>query len=250
MKKVFVIVTALSGLYIIFALTGLAGLDTDAGGIIYSLVIIATLLFVCSCVFTGAARHGGIPLLAGALGLGLLAVSELYTFAYIYLLQGESIDITVSNYSRPCAYLFFMLTLTQLLHIKHRKIPRIVISTMAAVLVILIFYAVVTDNLVLLNYATLLIAVLCILPAILLLINTKSMFACSVIVLCCLDIAHRLMVLYQPQGLWQGFIVFYPLIYLWLGWALLKDSDKLKTTPCHSERSEESSGKDPSQCSG
>jgi len=226
MKKVFIIVAALSGLYIFLALTGLAGLDTETGGILYRLVIIAALLFVCSCVFTGAAKQGGIPLLTGALGLGLLAVSEIYTFAYIYLLQGENIDITVSNYSRPCAYLFFMLTLTQLLHLKQRKILRIVISTVAAVLIISIFYAVVADNLVLLNYSTLFIAVLCILPAIFLLIKSKSMFACSVVVLCCLDIAHRLMVLYQPQGLWQDFIVFYPLIYLWLGWALLKEGGR------------------------
>jgi hypothetical protein len=174
-------------------------------------------------VFTGVAKQGGIPLLAGALGLGLLVVSELYTFAYIYLLQGESIDITVSNYSRPCAYLFFMLTLTQLAHFKQRKILRIVINALSAVLIILIFYAVVADSLVLLNFSTLFIAFLCILPAIFLLIKSKCMFACSVIVFCCLDIANRLMVLYPPGWLWHDMVfVFYPPVYLWLGWTLLK----------------------------
>ena len=227
MKKAFIIFAALSAVNIILVLTGLAGLDTNTGGIVYRLVIIAALLFCSSCVFTGAAKRGGIPLLSGALGLGLLAVSELYTFAYIYLLQGESIDITVSNYIRPCAYLFIMLTVLEQLSSKRVNILRKLLSALSIAALLLIFYSVIANNLVLLSYSALSIAALCILSAVFLLLKSKRLFALSVIAFCLLDIANRLMVLYPPGWLWHDMVlVFYPPVYLWLGWALLKGGEE------------------------
>ena len=93
-KIILIIATVLSVLYSVLSGFGFAGTQTDTGGFVYRLIIIAALIFACSLVFSGAFRQGGKfttgergneAFIAGLLGLSLLLVFEVYTFFYIHI---------------------------------------------------------------------------------------------------------------------------------------------------------------------
>jgi hypothetical protein len=219
MNKITIIISIAAGVFC--AVLSVMGADIfDAA---YKIVIIAALLFTCSRVFAGAVKRGGeSPLLAGALGLGLLLVSEVYSFAYIYLLKGGAEDITVSNYSRPCAYLFFLLALLSLM--KNAKALRMAASVIATAAMGVIFYAVIADRPLLLYNSALSVAILCVLPAVCLLVQAKEAkaIACSILALCGLDIVNRLLILFDPGWHWHDMaVVLYPVVYIWIGRAML-----------------------------
>lgn len=111
-----VIIAVPAAIYAGLSAFGLAGLSAGTGGFVYRILIIAALLFSCSRAFAAAVKSGDRgALLTAALGMGTFAVNEIYVFAYIYLLRGDASDITVANYSRNCAYLFFIAAVLLLL---------------------------------------------------------------------------------------------------------------------------------------
>ncbi|GHV13858.1 hypothetical protein FACS1894219_09220 [Clostridia bacterium] len=218
-KRVLLILSlALTVLYAAISAAGY-GVSGEYGGIFYRLIIIAALIYTCVCIFFVIVKKGVTDTLMGAaLGLGTFAVNELYSFAYIYLLQGGASDITVGNYSRNCAYLFWMAAVFSLLP-SFNKVLRTVVSTLSAGAILLVFYGVVAGN------SALAVALLCILPAVYLTVKgdkTAKAFGLAVIAAGVLDSANRLMILFDPGLHWRDIILaFYPAVYLALGFASL-----------------------------
>ena len=106
-KKLFIAAIAVSGIYAGLSLPGLTGISSPSGGLAYRLIIISVLLFSCIRTFLEFRKcgdHGA--LLSGALGLGTLAINEVYIFCYLILfnLGWQWLDMGVSLY--PMAYLF------------------------------------------------------------------------------------------------------------------------------------------------
>jgi hypothetical protein len=227
LNKKLIVGFALSAVYIVMSLTGIAGLDAGARGIFYRIIIIAALLLSCFPVFREAVKSKGGIILAGALGLGLLAVNEVYSFAYIYLGQGGAEDITVSNFSRPCAYLFFILAVTSLYpsFMKTGKGLKTGVGIVSTIAALIIFYGVIANQPSFLYYSALAIAILCALSAVFLLfgsVRNHKIFACSILAVCLLDSANRLLIIYTPGWLWRDIVIaLYPTAYLWFGAVLL-----------------------------
>ena len=226
MNKKLWLITTLTAVYIALCAAGIAGFDAGSAGVMFRLLTIAALIFAVSRAFTGAAGRGGDgAALAGALGLGLLAAGEVYTFCHIYLLGGMAEDITVGNYSRNCAYIFFLSAVLYLLS-KTLKWAKRAAGGLSAAAILCIFYGVVADNAAVLYYAALVMMVLCGLACVYALIignrETKA-FALSLLALCLLDSANRLLILFNPGWLWRDIVVApYPLAYIFISAGLLK----------------------------
>lgn len=215
-RKIF-IPLALTAVYIVLCAAGIAGLDAEIHGIVFRLAVIAALLYAVTRAFAGVAKRGiEGAVLAGVLGLGMLAASEVYTFCHIYLLGGGAEDITVAHYSRPCAYLFFITAV--LPGLLSRKVFQRTVGVVASVSVLSVFAAVIANAPVLLGYADLLLAAVCILPAIVLLTvggREGKGFALSLIALCVVDSANRLLILMGSGQLWRDIAVsLYPIAYI------------------------------------
>jgi hypothetical protein len=217
-----------AAIYILFSIAGF-GLSGVTGSIVYKIVIIVHLLFACSLVFKEAGNR--VTMLIGALGLGLLAVNEVFLFAYIHLFNGSTLDITVANYSRNCAYLFFLAALLSLLPpaLKWKKVNQIGANGLSAAVIILIFYGVLTDQANLLYYAAITMMVLCTASALLLLAGKNrnaTLFAISIIIACVLDAAYHIFSLLNNLNLswyWQDIVMsLYPAVYLFIGFALIR----------------------------
>jgi len=227
MTKRLLISLAPAAAYIILSIAGL-GLSGATGGILYRALIIAYLLYACVLAFKGA-RRGGEAVLAGALGLGLIAVNEVYLFSYLYLLQGDAADITVANYARNCAYLFFLAVLMYMLPkaARGRNVLLIGATAVSAAAMLGILYGVVANNPESLYYSALTMMVLSVLCAVYLLIAGRKAarpFAVSVIALSVLDTAYRLLTipLFALGWHWRDIVVsFYPAVYLLIGFALI-----------------------------
>jgi len=194
----------------------------------YKLVIIAALLGACALALKGAGSTGKrIATLTGALGLGLFAVTEVFAFAYLTLLHGSELDITVANYSRNCAYLFFLAALLYLVpeSAKGRKPLQVVASGLSALAIVFILMGVVLNNPELLYYSALLMMVLSVASAIYLIITGNRgvrLFAASVIAMSILDSIHRLLIIFDPGWYWHDItLLLYPVAYLFIGFALL-----------------------------
>ena len=223
-KTTLTTVAVLSTLYAALSALGVAGIESGTGGVIYRLIIIAALLLSCSRAFAGAGRGGA--LLAGALGLGAFAVFEIYSFAYIYLYGGSPADLTVGNYTRNCAYLFFMAAALYLIPpvFKAHKAIRAVLGVGSSVALGFIFYAIIASNYPLLAYSALAITVLCLLSAVVL-IKHSRLFAISIIVVCLLGTASRLLLMTDYNMGWHlrdTLISLYPAAYLLIGYALTR----------------------------
>ncbi|MDR1465150.1 MAG: hypothetical protein LBJ11_07630 [Oscillospiraceae bacterium] len=202
------------------------GVSGEYGGIFYRAVILAALLYACCRAFWTIIKTGVTDtLLAAALGLATFAVNELYSFAYIYLLRGSAMDMTVGNYSRNCAYLFFTAAVFSLFPSFH-KIPRISVSALSATAILLIFYGVVAGNSTLLYYSALAVVLLCILPTVYLIIKGNrpaKAFGLAILAIGILDSANRLLILFDPGWHWRDMaLAFYPVMYLLLCFTALR----------------------------
>lgn len=227
----FLTVATLTILYVVLSAMGIGGLNGITGGLVYRLIIIAALLFSCVRAFAGAGQRGAV--LAGALGLSAFAVFEIYSLAYIYLLNGSPADITVSNYTRNCAYLFFMAAVGYLAPpvFKAYKTIRAILNAVVSAVTILIFYAVIADHYPLLAYSVLTITLMCLLSAVLLFCqlcrgeqcSSVRLFAGAIIMFCLLDTAYRLLIMFGGTGYLRDVITaFKPAAYLLIGCALTR----------------------------
>jgi len=235
-KIVLIVATVLSFLYSVLSGLGFVGTQTDTGGLIYRLIIIAALIFACSCVFSGTPLQRGIEgnkgneaFIAGVLGLGLLFIFEVYTFVYIYLFGGEHTDITISNYIRNCVYLFFIVAISYLTPpvLKTHRVIRGLISIITSCAVLFIFYAVLIYNQILIEYSALTIKVFCLIAATVLFRSVKRghpvrLFSVSVIIMCFLETVEHFLLMYgNIWNLRDIVISFYPLVYILIGFALV-----------------------------
>ena len=240
-KIILIVAIALSVLYSVLSGFGFGGTQTDTGGLVYQLIIVAALIFACSLVFTGidhpvASRHpstegnkGNEAFIAGTLGLSLLFVFELYTFAYIYLYGGEHTDITINNYIRNCVYIFFIVAISYLTPpvFKAHRVIRGLISIITSCAVFFIFYAVLTYNQILIAYSALTIKAFCLIAATVLFRRIKRghpvrLFSFSVRIMCFLEAVEQLLVMYgNIWNLRDIIISFYPLMYILIGYALV-----------------------------
>jgi len=223
LNKIFLLISiGLSAIYVALSESGIAGIETESGGLLYRLIVIAALLFCCVRAFGGA--NGGGAALAGALGLGVFAVNEVYAFAYIYLLGGNAGDVTVANISRNCAYLFF-LTATLRLIPRAPKFLRAVLSALSSVAMLLIFYGVIADIHAILYYPALGIMVLCTGFAVYLLIRGDKparIFAGSVIAVGLIDSLNRILVIFDFGHHWRDVVLsLFPPAYLLICFALI-----------------------------
>ena len=232
LKKSFAVAFALAAVYIILSALGVAGISA-ASGVFYRMFVIANLLYSAVLVFTHAISLGDRDaLFTGALGLGTLAVNEVYSFAYIYILHGSPIDITVGNYSRNCAALFFIVAVLFLVlpPMKLEKALRVVVSVFSSAAAMLIIFAIIVGNSDMLYYSALTIVCLCVLLSVYLLcqsfkikqLGTAKAFSCSIIALSILDTVNRILIIFRP-GLYLSDIIhsLYPLVYLWIGFGLI-----------------------------
>ncbi|MCL2112100.1 MAG: hypothetical protein FWH32_07650 [Clostridiales bacterium] len=253
--KFIAIITALPCVYIVLSLLHVAGVGSESGGAVYRLIIVGALIFACVHVSTHALRReGGVALLEGALALGLIAVNEVFYFAYIYLLEGSHTDLTVAFYSRVCAYMFFMATFMVLLPDREKRKNRFedVASVVSGIMVAVILYAVIVDNGGLLYLTVLLLTVLCAVPALYLLSKGgDKLFILSVLGLIFLDLVRRLVLAFSPDdfgGHWYDITMsFYPVIHLLIGFSLVRIGSPAQsaqpvqpTQPAQSENSHSS----------
>lgn len=225
---------AISAIYVILSLAGFGGKNSFSGGLIYHALTIVVLLYVCiRCISDIVKRNSKNVLFFGTLGLCSLAVNEIYTFVYLYIWQGSPTDITISNYSRNCVYLFFVPTILMLVLLPQRieNIAKKSISAVSFAAILLIIYGVIIGNPKLVYYPAISLAVLCALPAAYLFIqsikikrleNTK-LFACSMLALSILDSLNRLVLLFEPGWYWGDIVrSFYPPVYLLIGFGLIR----------------------------
>ena len=229
MKKKLLLFLIPAAVYILLSAAGF-GVTGTAGGLVYRIMIIAALLYACSRAFAGAAREGGDRIhLTGALGLGTFAVNEIFLLAYIYLLKGAPSDITIGNYSRNCAYLFFMAVVLSLIESPAKRMLRIRISMFSFAATAVILYAVITNDPRLLYDSALALVILCVLPTIRLLfhsykikkLKSARIFAYSILAVSVLDSLNRLLIIYSPGWYWRDIILaFYPTVYLMIGFSL------------------------------
>lgn len=229
-------------IYIALSLTGFTGISSPYSEIVYRVITILSLLYVCVGVLKEVIKQKGTgAALPGVLGLGVLLVNEVYTFAYLHILQGKAADITVSNYSRNCGYLFFIsaVLLLVVLPKKNGNIIKKVIGTISTLEMLLIFYGVIKSNAAVLYYSAMSLAILSTLCSLCLIIQSFKInnmeyvrnFACSILVLGLLDSLNRLLVIFHFEWEWRDiFLAFYPPIYLFIGLSLLalqkKDKDR------------------------
>ncbi|MCL2222303.1 MAG: hypothetical protein FWC20_08355 [Oscillospiraceae bacterium] len=229
MNKKLLLTLIPAAIYVVLSIAGF-GLSGRFGGLVYRLVIIVYLLYACVLVWRGAAGGGRETVFTGALGLGLFAVREIYHLVYVYLLGGYSGDITVGNYIRNCAYLFFMAALLCSISptVKGKKIIQIGASALSAGAIFCILYGVLSGNPYLLYYSALAMVVMAVLSAVCLLITRErkaKTFAWSVIAVCALDTIYRLLTLpaFAPGWHWRDIAVsFYPAAYMLLAFALIR----------------------------
>ncbi|MCL2013944.1 MAG: hypothetical protein FWG69_03035 [Oscillospiraceae bacterium] len=231
MKNKIFIVSAfiLSVVYIILSLTGIAGISSPQGGLIYRIIMIFVLFYACFRAFAGVAATGSHDaILTGSLGLGVLAINEVYALCYIYLLKGSAADITVSNYSRNCAYLFFAAALVLMIPdtMKSKKALRVIVNILSPSAILMIFYGVIANDPRILYSSALLIVTLCILPAVILLITggrDTKLFSGSIISISVLDTLGRLSIIYGESSYWRDInLSLYPVVYLLIGISLLR----------------------------
>jgi len=199
------------------------------------IITIAVLLFAFVLVLRGTGLiTNRIAALTGALGLGLLAATEIYSFAYFYLMHGNAADITVANYSRNCAYLFFLAAILYLLQNKRGRslCLQIVAGIISVLAIVLIFIGVITGDPRVLYYSALVMMVLCVLSAVYLIIKGRKdakLFALFIIFMCVLDSVHRLLIIYCYTWYQANIaLLFYPVVYLLIGISLYRLEEEVK----------------------
>ena len=238
-KNITIIVPALSLIYAILSSLGFTGIETDAGGVVYRVIIIAALIYACKMGFTlplpggedsetgrGSLNHA---LLAGWLGILAFAIFEIHTFAYIYIYKGAPTDLTISAYTVNCAYLFFISATLILIPpiFKIHKIIRPSIVTICTIAMFFIYYAIIISNYRILAYFDLVITILCLLTAVFLFFQADKnsatrLFATSIFIICLLGTANRILLIATlGQYLHDIIISFYPAAYLLIGYALV-----------------------------
>jgi hypothetical protein len=204
------------------------GFSGAPGGVYFKLITIATLLYACCLPFWGRGKAGGRVALTGVLGLGLLAVNEVFSLAYIYLLHGDAADITVRNYSQNCAYLFFMAVVLYSLpeSVRGKRILQISVNTLSVISMCCIFYGDIAGNAKLLYYPALLMMILCVWCATYLLISGTRYakpFAVWVIAACALDSLNRVLIIFDLGWQWHDLVLsLYPIANLFIGFALTR----------------------------
>ena len=201
------------------------------------IITIAVLLFAFILVFrrTGLITNR-IAALTGALGLGLLAATEIYSFAYFHLMHGDAADITVANYSRNCAYLFFLAAILYLLTEQDKRGRSLCLQIVAGIIsvlaIVLIFIGVITGDPQVLYYSALVMMVLCVLSAVFLIVKGNRdarLFAFSVIIVCVLDSIHRLLIIFCHTWYQADIaLLFYPVVYLLIGFSLYRLEEEPK----------------------
>jgi len=229
-KIIFAIITVISALYAMSTVFGITSIESGTGGIIYRLIIIVTLLFSCSLAFIGLRKETNSAIIAGALGLGMLFIFEVYSFIYIFLLKGEYGDITINNYIRSCSYLLFITATIYLTPpvFKTHKILRLISGILSSCVVASVFYAVITNNLILLLYSSIAIKISCIIAATILYLRTPKchparLFSVPLRIICFLETIDQILIFYG--NIWylrEIIITFYPAMYLLIGYAFLK----------------------------
>ena len=227
-KTILIIVAVLSILYAALSALGIAGVESGTGGLIYRLVIIIVLVFSCSRVFAGAGWDDTV--LAGILGLCAFAIYEIYIFAYIYLFRGDFNDLTINNYTRSCAYLFFLIATINLIPpiLKSYKIIRATVGVITSIAIGMIFYAIVSNNYLILTLSTVAVTTLCFIASIILFFHNKNgkaerLFSVAVIIIYLLGAANQILLFANIGGsLLDSVISFYPGAYFLLGYALVR----------------------------
>ena len=229
-KKILIIFSALAVLYWILCLSGAAGTAVALGDMAIYVITVCVLLLVCVRVFMGAAGAGNSPFYAGAFGLCALAVSEVYAILYIYVWQGNPADITVAQFNRNCALMFFVAGLLALLRGTKKRVAVIKLGAGAISCVppALVFYAILIDYPPLLYRPSLVNVVLCVSLSVYIFFqtprnNANRAFACSVSAMVLLESAYRLLIIYNAVYLWRDLVdSLYPLVYVYLGINLLR----------------------------
>ena len=217
----FLVIAILSLLYATLGAMRIVGVESGTGGIVYRLIIIATLIFSCSRSIKASGKN--VAVLAGVLGLGSFVLFEIYSFAYIYLYGGKTTDITVSNFTWNCGYLFFIVAALYLTPpvFKAHKVFRTALGVISSAAIVMIFYSIVDNDYHLLVYSELLVTIVCLLTMIVLLKNYR-LLAASIIFLCLLSMTGRLLLIYDTGWNLRDFVIsLYPAVYLLVGWALI-----------------------------
>ena len=239
-KNFFIASIAMTIIYAVLIWVGTVDVENRFSGIIYKFIVIAVLLFSCYHAFSGLFKSGGAMFLAGALGLALLTVYEIFSLSYIYLWGGNINDISVIAYTRNCAYLLFLTGILFPLPVSalFRKIFSIV-STVAAVFVLI---SVVIADRQLLQISSAVLMLLCLGFAVMLLyhsmkcpeLKSNKLFAVSIIIFCLHEVAYILLInLFSLQVLYGIMLSFYPAIYFFIGIALaaLRNDNIQQTIP-------------------
>jgi hypothetical protein len=229
-RKIIIVFTVLTVLYVILCLSGVAGTTAAFGGMVQDIITVCVLLVVCVRVFKGTSKAAGGSFFAGAFGLGTFAVNEVYSFFYLYIFRGNEADITVAHFNRNCAFLFFIAALLLLLRGDEKLISAIKygVGSVSSITAVVIFYAVLIDNPDLLYYPALVNLLLCTALTVYVFFqaprgNVVRAFACSIAAVYLLESAHRLMIIYPVSPLWHDIAVsLYPLAYIFFGLTLLR----------------------------
>ncbi|MCL2088862.1 MAG: hypothetical protein FWH14_05225 [Oscillospiraceae bacterium] len=249
--RIFLIVSvAMTLLYALLIWLDIIDVEGQFGGIGYHLIVIAVLVFSCSRAFADAFKHGngaagragaasptgedntaihnyhGLIFLTATLGLVTITVFEIFSFAYIYLWEGSLSDITIGNYTRDCAYLFFIAALS----IPFSGIFRKVLGIVSAFAAVFALCSVVIAERWFMFSSSAVLMLLCLFcaaaswyhslknPG----LKQTGAFACAVIAICLLEIAKFLLIrLFSVEVLYGMVISLYPAIYLLLGMTLV-----------------------------
>ncbi len=148
-------------------------------------------------------------LFSGALGLGTLAVSQLY-FMLQTLIYGDINPVTVSDYSLLCSYFFFLsaVLLLVLPPFKLERIIRIGINIVSAICAVLITVAVLINNRLFLNITFMALLIIGGILSLYLYLQSKKIkqlnsamhFSLAVLILSGLELVNRIVMLINTEG--------------------------------------------------
>ena len=200
MKKLIYMALAL----IAFGFMSVKFMGIDSFDWVYMLARIAVLTYASARCFKRALRLGDRDaLFTGALGLGVLTMSEIFLFAKTLAGERGQGGLIISDYSDAGSYLFFLAVTAMLLipPVKWEKALRAGMTAASGVIILVTLYSVLVNSEKLLYITVAATALLCVLLSAYLLAQTRRVrllktaarFAASMIFLGVLDLALYLL---------------------------------------------------------
>ena len=207
--------------YISLQVIGIDGFD-----MIYKIIIVVVVIYCAVRVLGKSSRlENKDAFFAGALGIGALAVSEVYHFVYKYISNNGNTGLSICDCSDACSYLLFIASIFLLLRLpfKLKKVFRVGIDVVSIAIFLVTTYAIAINDSALLDMTAIVTAVFCLMFSIYLLYQSKKIrelkatryFSYSMILLALVDIVvYFSHIVDASLRLQDSFIALYLPLYL------------------------------------